>query len=899
MTQIADLLGADYPNLGRLLRQPTPAGPPLLAAAFAYFFRQEVVKDDDLVHELLLDNLRHLTASQGKALGDIGKVLAIVGDHIGELLESVDELRDQVEEVGTQVQASQGMLLDLQATLARLGGQQEAGVAELRGLVEKVLALLDQVGMHHGEVRPRHSFSIRGESEKRLTQQLLDQYRGLPAERQRQSPALLNGLGKLQIGTGDFPGARQTFLEVAGTVSDDPARAEASYNAYRAALEEKRWGDALAAITQAAVCDPARFALFPAQRYQAKQILGTGGFGTVFLCHDRNLGENVVVKTLHASEMDRDVLDVFREARILRQLNHPAIIGARDGEFADPLHQSRPFIVMDYFPGSTLEARLQHAGPLPPPDTAQVALQIAQGMQAAHARGILHRDLKPDNILGAQGFARLGGEDHRFRPGPAAYQARDQSCPAIAQRHRVWTQPGRHPAYAPPEQLGELRVNGRVVRVGPYSDVYAFGKLCCQALFRTTEPRHRHWHGSPEHAAWQQLLEACLEQELEHRYPGFDPVVAWLQNHIATAPCSRVPCGVPALATAPGRPGRAAGSGAARRRCRAMPRHGACSRKNMTTPARPSHCRRSPSTPGTRPCTCRRAQARSCRRAGGRDPRGGTVGPPARTAWHVEKLLQLQPARADMLRLLDKLPKGPRLGDVITCSHDLKFAWITPGSFLMGSPLDEANRSEDETQHRVSLSQGFWLGVHPVTQAQWHAVMGSYPSHLRAATGRWSRCHGRSAGSSVPAWENTTACVSAADRGRVGVCLPVRLHAAVRLGSGDVSTDKANYDGNFVYGSGVNGLYREQTTPVDYFEANRWGVHDMHGNVWEWCQDWHGDYSRHAVKDPQGPPQGASRIVRGGSWSCPPRYCRSAFRFWFAPGYRSRYLGCRVIVCLE
>ena len=772
-------------------------------------------------------------------------------------------------------------------------------MTELRGLVEKVLALLDQVGMHHGEVRPRHSFSIRGESEKRLTQQLLEQYRRLSAERQRHLPALLNGLGKLQIGTGDFPGARQTFLEVAGTVSDDPARAEASYNAYRAALEEKRWSDALAAITQAAVSDPARFALFPAQRYQAKQILGTGGFGTVFLCHDRNLGENVVVKTLHASEMDRNVLDVFREARILRQLNHPAIIGARDGEFADPPHQSRPFIVMDYFPGSTLEARLQHAGPLPPPDTAQVALQIAQGMQAAHARGILHRDLKPDNILVRKDSR--GWEVKIIDFGLALRRTKLETNLALQSpsdtvfgHSLVGTL-----RYAPPEQLGELRVNGRVVRVGPYSDVYAFGKLCCQALFKTTEPRHRHWHSSPEHAAWQQLLEACLEQELEHRYPGFDPVVAWLQNHIATAPCSRVPCGVPALAAAPedlaGRLDQVLHDvGAAHAQARRMLEEehdyagAALALQTVSEHARDKALYLSACDKRDRVAVLEaeiRESVQSARLHGLRS--------------RVEKLLQLQPARADMLRLLDKLPKGPRLGDVITCSHDLKFAWITPGSFLMGSPLDEANRSEDETQHRVSLSQGFWLGVHPVTQAQWHALMGNYPSHFKGGDRpveqvSWEEC------------QQFCARLGEHDGLRYRLPTEAEWEYACRAGcmqpfgwGATVSTDKANYDGNFVYGSGVKGMYREQTTPVGYFEANRWGVHDMHGNVWEWCQDWHGDYSRHAVKDPQGPPQGASRIVRGGSWSCPPRYCRSAFRFWFAPGYHSRYLGCRVIVCLE
>ena len=83
-----------------------------------------------------------------------------------------------------------------------------------------------------------------------------------------------------------------------------------------------------------------------------------------------------------------------------------------------------------------------------------------------------------------------------------------------------------------------------------------------------------------------------------------------------------------------------------------------------------------------------------------------------------------------LLRLLEKLPQGPQPCEVITCSQDMKFVWIGPGTFLMGSPSDEAGRSEDETQHRVTLTRGFWLGMQPVTQAQWQAVMGDNPSYF-------------------------------------------------------------------------------------------------------------------------------------------------------------------------
>ena len=82
-----------------------------------------------------------------------------------------------------------------------------------------------------------------------------------------------------------------------------------------------------------------------------------------------------------------------------------------------------------------------------------------------------------------------------------------------------------------------------------------------------------------------------------------------------------------------------------------------------------------------------------------------------------------------------------------------------------------------------------------------------------------------------------------------------------------ISTDQANYDGNHVYGNGKKGVYREKTTPVGSFPANAWGLHDMHGNVWQWCQDWYGDYPQNDVVDPQGPEKGKLRVLRGGSWN--------------------------------
>jgi formylglycine-generating enzyme required for sulfatase activity len=229
----------------------------------------------------------------------------------------------------------------------------------------------------------------------------------------------------------------------------------------------------------------------------------------------------------------------------------------------------------------------------------------------------------------------------------------------------------------------------------------------------------------------------------------------------------------------------------------------------------------------------------------------------------------------------------------------MRFVWVSSGAFLRGSPASEACRSEDERQHRVTLTRGFWLGSQPVTQAQWQAVMEHNPSSFRGPDRPVEQV----------SWEDVLEfCKRLSEQDGQHYRLPTEAEweYACRAGTttpfafGDtLASDQANYDANFTYDGGATGLYREQTTPVHFFQPNRWGLHDMHGNVWEWCDDWYGEYPRGPMRDPQGPEAGHVKVVRGGSWSCPPRYCRSAFRFWFAPAYRSRYLGFRVVLCLD
>lgn len=214
--------------------------------------------------------------------------------------------------------------------------------------------------------------------------------------------------------------------------------------------------------------------------------------------------------------------------------------------------------------------------------------------------------------------------------------------------------------------------------------------------------------------------------------------------------------------------------------------------------------------------------------------------------------------------------------------------YVAPGSFMMGSPSAEIGRDEDgETQHRVTLTKGFWLGETEVTQAQWYNVMGYNPSiykdPLRPVNNiSWFDC------------QKFIARVNEVVRQQFGCVARLPFEAeweyACRAGSqGRFSgTGNLNDMGWSVDNSGDN------SHRVKLKSANTWGFYDMHGNVWEWCQDRGGDLSDCDVIDPIGPLSGKDRVMRGGCWSAISDACRSAKRIWYEAEVPSSGVGFRL-----
>jgi len=234
----------------------------------------------------------------------------------------------------------------------------------------------------------------------------------------------------------------------------------------------------------------------------------------------------------------------------------------------------------------------------------------------------------------------------------------------------------------------------------------------------------------------------------------------------------------------------------------------------------------------------------------------------------------------------------------ITNSIGMKLVLIPKGTFMMGSPESEEAHREDETQHEVTISKDYYLGVYEVTQAQYEKVIGKNPSHFQGAiVGNYN--------ADLPveqvSWDDAVEfCKKLSElpeekkAGRV-YRLPTEAQweYACRAGS------KTAY--SFDDEEGLlpeHGWFKRnssnRTHTVGLLEPNAWGLYDMHGNVWEWCSDWYGDYPKGALSDPTGPKEGSLRVVRGGGWLFGAASCRSAIRSRNDPSYRYSGIGFRV-----
>lgn len=228
----------------------------------------------------------------------------------------------------------------------------------------------------------------------------------------------------------------------------------------------------------------------------------------------------------------------------------------------------------------------------------------------------------------------------------------------------------------------------------------------------------------------------------------------------------------------------------------------------------------------------------------------------------------------------------------------MAFVRIPPGKFLMGTPVSKVGQLKLGRSHEVEITRAFYIGKYEVTQGEWQQIMGDNPSHFKAL------------GDNFPVeninWHEAQTFIRLLNElnppYRFALPTEAQWEYACRAGTStpfntgeNLSSDDANYDGRYPYRKFPKGHYRNQPTAVGSFPANGWGLHDMHGNVWEWCADWFCEYPAEPAKDPFGECETDLKVIRGGSWYFNAESARSARRYTHNPVDRGFSLGFRLV----
>ena len=592
--------------------------------------------------------------------------------------------------------------------------------------------------------------------------------------------------------------------------------------------------------------------------YQIKRLLGAGAMGHVYLAHDPHLDRDVALKVLPRELTDDEELGsrFLREARLTAKIQHPNTV---------VIHQvmveaGLTTIVMELLDGGSLEDVVAKRSPLPWREATAAIRDAAAGLGAAHEMGLVHRDIKPANLMRTcKGTVKVVdfGLVRAIR-----------SASPLTQRGTILGTPG----FMAPEQWKGQEADAR-------SDLYS---LVCTYYFLLTgkEPfavdslpalGYKHCHEpfpdarklvSDLPAAACRILARGTEKDPAQRFQTALELITALDELLAMSPKELTSDGA-VDATAPAKP----------------------------LEERPPRKRQPAIATGGLQQVWNK-----CRSA---------IPPRLRTrGW----LTVLAAGLAGVLLLLGAIiyvvsqdgamkvkPGGPA-GKEITvdlgAGVKLEMVLIPAGEFVMGSPeSDKDARDEEKPQHQVQIGKPFYMGRYLVTQEQWEAVMGNNPSAFKGPKNPVE----------FVSWDDAHAFLDRLNA-KIGghgdkFILPTEAQWEYACRAGNKSKyffgEDAGRIAEYAWYSKNSG---GKTHPVGEKKPNAWGLYDMHGNVWEWCQDWYdsGYYANSPPGDPPGPGMGSSHVIRGGDWNGDAGACRSALRGRYTPENRRNYLGFRM-----
>ena len=581
--------------------------------------------------------------------------------------------------------------------------------------------------------------------------------------------------------------------------------------------------------------------------YKIFQSLGSGGFGDTYLAEDLDLPGNpkCVVKHLKPKSSDPGVLKIAqklfeREAKTLYKLGSDSDqIPKLFAHFQEGIEF---YLVQEYIEGQDISKELTPGKKLSEFYTIALLKGILSALAVVHKNKIIHRDIKPQNLMRRQ-------SDHKIVLIDFGAVKEISVLATNKQGETTLTIAVGTPGYMPSEQgIGKPRLS---------SDIYAVGMVGIKALTGIISPKQLPTDPETGNIIWQKqaqvsdrlanILNKMVQEYFPLRYKNATEVLEALKDIMTLSTSTQTSTAETTVII----------------------------------------------TPPT-PISTQTLKAETT----------VIVNQPTPT-------LFLQPQPKIEIQTFETVTLDAR-GEVINCRQcqaevmienlgngvTLEMVKIPGGRFLMGSPETEAGREDDEgPQHYVDVPE-FFMGKYPVTQAEWEAVMGNNPSYFKGANRpvenvswndatefcqKLSQITGKKY--SLPSesqWEY--AC-------RAGTTTPFSFGKTI-------TSELVNFNGNYTYADAAKGKYRKETTDVGIFPPNAFGLYDMHGNVWEWCQDvWHSNYNGAPTDGNAWETGGDSnyRLLRGGSWYLISWYCRCAWRYYFLADFHYYGRGFRVV----
>ncbi|MBW4554394.1 MAG: SUMF1/EgtB/PvdO family nonheme iron enzyme [Trichormus sp. ATA11-4-KO1] len=562
--------------------------------------------------------------------------------------------------------------------------------------------------------------------------------------------------------------------------------------------------------------------------YKIIKILGSGGFGDTYLAQDLDLPDKPlrVVKHLKPNP-DPKVLEIVRrlfdsEAQVLYKLGNDSDQIPR--LFAHFEEQGQFYLVQEFVDGEDLSYEIVPGEKLTEIAVIKLLQEILKVLAVVHKNNIIHRDIKPQNIMRRRQDGKIVLIDFGAVKEVEAMTVNSQGQTSLSVAIGSL-------GYMPSEQaIGRPKLS---------SDVYAVGMLAIQAL-TGLQPHELPTDPKNDEVIWRNranvteklalVLNKMVSYDFRDRYPS---AVEALQAITAIQP--------------------------------------------QQQPQIPPTILKPPIVP--------------------------TILNPVTPSTFFSTYLQTFQFETVKVNAQGQIIKRQNreakyfvedLGNGVT----LEMVQIPGGTFTMGSPEEEAGRFDNESPQRQVRVPGFFMGRYAVIQEQWQAVMGTNPAHFK----------GNRRPVEQVSWDDAVEfCEKLSQKTGKTYRLPseAEWEYACRAGTNTpfyfgetINTDLVNYDGNFPYGSAPKGEYRQQTTDVGKFPPNSFGLYDIHGNVWQWCQDVYNENYQGAPTDGSAWLNGKEKninVLRGGSWVNGARYCRSPFRVKYACANSPYYVGFRVV----